>query len=122
MANPFCHVELHSDDPEASKKFYSGLFDWEYEEMPMGDMKYTMIKTGEKTIGGIMKNQAPSGTPSHWLSYILVDDVSDTTKKAEDLGADILQDVIPVPGNGKFSIVKDPTGAVIAFWQPDKKN
>lgn len=122
MANPFCHVELNSDDPEASKKFYGGLFDWEYEEMPMGDMKYTMIKTGEKTIGGIMKNQAPPGSPSHWLSYILVDDVSDTTNKAKDLGADILQDVMPVPGNGKFSIVKDPAGAVIGFWQPDKKN
>ena len=122
MANPFCHVELHSDDPEASKKFYSEMFDWKYEEMPMGDMSYTMINVGEGTGGGIMKNQAPPGTPSHWLPYILVDDINETTSKAKDLGADILQDVMPVTGYGKFSIVKDPTGAVIAFWQPDKRN
>ena len=69
-----------------------------------------------------MKNMVPPGTPSHWLPYILVDDISDTTTKAKDLGADIIQDVMEVPGNGKFSILKDPTGSVIGFWQPDKKD
>jgi len=120
MANPFCHVELHSDDPEASKNFYAGLLDWKYEEMPMGEMTYNMINVGEGTGGGIMKNMAPEGTPSHWLPYILVDDVSATTAKAKESGATALQDVTPIPGYGKFSVIQDPVGAVIGLWQPEK--
>jgi predicted enzyme related to lactoylglutathione lyase len=26
MANPFVHVELHTQDPQAAKKFYGELF------------------------------------------------------------------------------------------------
>jgi len=86
----------------------------------MGDMNYTMINVGEGTGGGIMKNPGPPGSPSHWLPYILVDDINEKTAKAKELGADILQDVMPVKDYGKFSCVKDPAGAVIAFWQPEK--
>jgi predicted enzyme related to lactoylglutathione lyase len=41
MANPFVHIELHTQDPEKAKKFYSELFDWTLEEYP--DMNYTPL-------------------------------------------------------------------------------
>ena len=53
MANPFVHVELHTQDPEKAKKFYKDLFDWKFEDVP--DMDYTIIKVGEGTGGGMMK-------------------------------------------------------------------
>lgn len=34
MGNPFVHIELLTQDVEKSKKFYSGLFDCELEELP----------------------------------------------------------------------------------------
>lgn len=114
MANPFVHIELATKDPEKSKKFYAGMFDWKLEEIP--GMDYTMVNVGEGTGGGMMKNPVP-GLPDNWLPYIMVDDVAASTKKAEALGARIGKDVTEVPDMGWFSVVIDPTGAAFGLWQ-----
>jgi predicted enzyme related to lactoylglutathione lyase len=114
MANPFVHVELATKDLEKSKKFYSSLFAWKLEEMP--GMDYTMINVGEGTGGGMMKKPDP-GIPDIWLPYVLVDDVTASTKKAKALGATIAKDVTEVPDMGWFSVITDPTGATFGLWQ-----
>ena len=35
MANPFVHVELHTNDLAKAKAFYSKLFGWKLQDMPM---------------------------------------------------------------------------------------
>lgn len=116
MANPFVHVELATNDPAKAKAFYTGLFDWQLEEIP--GMGYTLIKPGEGTGGGMMQNPVP-GTPSHWLAYVLVDDAAASTEKARALGATICKEVTEIPGIGWFSVITDPTGATLALWQPN---
>ena len=85
MGNPFVHVELMSTDVAKAKTFYGKLFDWKLEDMDMGDMSYTMIKVGEGTGGGLMKNPMPNA-PSLWVAYVNVDDVNAATAKAKLLG------------------------------------
>ncbi len=119
MGNPFVHVELMSSDVGKAKSFYGDLFDWKLDDMPMGQTTYTMIKVGEGTGGGLMKNPMP-GAPSSWVAYVLVDDVKAATNKAKSLGATILKDVSEVAGMGSFSIITDPTGAMLGLWQCKK--
>ena len=114
MPNPFCHVELNTTDVKKAKEFYGKLFNWKLEDMPGGE--YTMIGVGEGTGGGMMKNPIP-GAPSFWLSYVLVDDVGAATRKAASLGGKVMKDVTEVKGMGFFSILVDPTGAMIALWE-----
>lgn len=114
MANPFVHVELTTNDLARAKVFYGELFDWQLEEI--SGMDYTLIKVGEGTGGGMMKNPVP-GTPSFWLAYVLVDDAAAATDKARALGATICKGVTEVPGIGWFSVITDPTGATLALWQ-----
>ena len=117
MANPFVHVELNTTDVAKAKDFYSKLFDWTLEDMAMGPSDtYTIIKVGEGTGGGILKNPMP-GVPSFWLAYVLVDDIGAATKKAASLGAKVVKDSVEVPNMGWFSIIEDPTGAAVALWQ-----
>jgi predicted enzyme related to lactoylglutathione lyase len=115
MPNPFCHVELNTTDLPKAKEFYGKLFNWKLDDMPGGD--YTMIGVGEGTGGGMMKNPIP-GTPSFWLSYVLVDDIQAATKKAKSLGGTVMKDVTPVSNYGEFSVIGDPTGAHFALWKP----
>jgi predicted enzyme related to lactoylglutathione lyase len=115
MANPFVHIELHTQDPEKAKKFYSELFDWTLEEYP--DMNYTIINVGEGTGGGIMKSPMPDAIPQ-WVPYVLVSDVAVSTEKAKSLGATVLADVTEIPDMGWFSMILDPTGAAFALWKP----
>jgi predicted enzyme related to lactoylglutathione lyase len=63
MANPFVHVELNTTDVEKAKGFYTKLFSWKLEDMPMPTGSYTMINVGEGTGGGMMKHPMP-GAPS----------------------------------------------------------
>jgi len=116
MANPFVHVELNTTDVDKAKAFYGKLFAWQLEDVPMGDMTYTLIKVGEGTGGGLMKHPM-AGAPSAWLAYVLVDDVKAATAKAKSLGANIITDVTEVPNTGWLSILMDPTGAVLGLWQ-----
>jgi predicted enzyme related to lactoylglutathione lyase len=115
MANPFVHIELHTQDPEKAKKFYSELFDWTLEEYP--DMNYTIINVGEGTGGGIMKSPMPDAMPQ-WVPYVLVSDVAASTEKAKSLGATVLTNVTEIPDMGWFSMILDPTGAAFALWKP----
>jgi predicted enzyme related to lactoylglutathione lyase len=119
MANPFVHVELHTKDLAKAKAFYTKLFDWKLDDMPMpgGGGSYTLINVGEGTGGGMMQSEDPN-MPPFWLAYVGVADVVASTKRAKDLGATVLHDVVQVGDFGKMSVLSDPTGAHIALWQP----
>lgn len=118
----FCWNELITNDVSKCKDFYSALFGWETQDHDFGHMTYTTVKVGDRDVGGMMqipKNPEQS-TPSHWLSYILVEDLDEMVNKAKNLGAIIKQDSMPVGDFGRLAILQDPTGAHIALWQPLK--
>ena len=68
MGNPLVHVELVTTDVAKAKSFYGKLFKWKLEDLDMGDMTYTLIKVGEGTGGGLMKNPMRDGH-STWIAY-----------------------------------------------------
>ncbi len=122
MTNPFVHVELNSPHPEKAKAFYAKLFQWQLEDMPnpaVPDDSYTVIKAGEGTGGGIMK-QVPNG-PAGWVPYVAVDDLRIATEKAKALGGKVMKDVTEVPDMGWFTIIQDPAGAVLGLWKSNPK-
>ena len=118
MANPFVHVELQTNDLDKAKRFYTSLFGWKLQDVPMPGSggAYTMVDVGGGTGGGMMRNPAP-GTPSQWLAYVGVDDISAATKKAKELGAKVVMDVTEVGSFGWMSVITDPTGATVAMWK-----
>ena len=122
MANPFVHVELHTNDLARAKDFYSRLFSWKLQDMPMpGGGSYTMIDVGGGTGGGMMVNQAPGRRPTGWPTSACCDDVQAATRKAKELGAKVVVDVMEVGEYGMMSVITDPTGATVAMWQPKGK-
>jgi predicted enzyme related to lactoylglutathione lyase len=121
MAHPFVHVELTTTDIGKAKSFYQSLFHWELNDVEVAPGRtYTMIGVGEGTGGGMMQAPGP-GMPSAWLPYVLVDDIVATTEKAKSLGAEVCLDVMEVMDMGRLSIISDPTGAMLGFWQPKSK-
>jgi len=117
MANAFVHIELNSNNVAKAREFYSRLFDWRLEDVPMGPgMTYTMIKTGDdKTGGGMWQN--PVGPGSIWITYVAVDDLEASLAKVKEFGGTVKQDITEVPNMGRFSLITDPSGAVIGLWE-----
>lgn len=119
----FCWTELATTNVEAAKNFYGKVFGWEFSDQTMGDMTYTMIKANNKDFAGIwsIPKDQQKHVPPHWMSYILVESVEEALKKAEKNGATIIKPATKAGDFGRFAIIKDPTGAHIALWQPMPK-
>jgi len=112
--------EFLSTDVEAAKTFFADTLGWTYTAMDMGAMTYWVAKQGDKTVGGLMPmpSNMPDGTPSHWMSYIAVDDVDARVEKAKAAGGTILSEPFNVPDVGRIAILQDASGGTIGWITP----
>ncbi len=115
----FSWCELITSDVDAAKDFYQKLFGWSLDEEPMGEGKtYTVIKAGERQIGGMMLNSdalGPEVPPPNWGVYVTVEDVDETVKLSKSMGATIIVPPTDIPDTGRFAVFADPQGAVLAI-------
>jgi len=113
--------ELMTNDVDKAKDFYATTLGWRYEDMPMPEGVYHVVKDeGPAPIGGIMQmpKEVPPGTPPHWFSYIAVDDVDKRVSALESAGGKVFRPAFDVPGVGRIAIVADATGAMMGWMTP----
>lgn len=117
----FSWLDAVSTDAAKDKAFYQAALEWEVNDVPMGDGEfYTMFhKSGDDVagLGQMQKELQDAGVPSHWNSYVAVDDVDALTAKVEGLGGKVVAPPFDVFDSGRMSVITDPAGATIAFWQ-----
>ena len=124
MSNGVVHFEIPADDPEKLVSFYTTLFDWKVQKIPMAGMDYWICQTmptDDKGMvqepgginGGIYKRQADERI----INYVQVDSVDDYVQKARSLGATVLLDKQAIPGIGFFAQLVDPQGNTFALIQ-----
>jgi uncharacterized protein len=113
-------TELMTTDPKKAQAFYTGLFNWGAEAMPMGEFTYTLWKRGADNAGGMMQITPEMGpVPSHWLPYFGVENADATAKKAKDLGGKAVVEPRDIPNVGRFAVLVDPSGGHFAVLQPN---
>ena len=70
-------------------------------------------------IGGVPPAQHRNpNAPPHWLLYFYVTDADAATAKAKELGAQVYMGPMTMENVGRWSVVADPQGAVLALFQP----
>jgi predicted enzyme related to lactoylglutathione lyase len=107
--------ELMTNDLTAAKNFYSELFGWNFEQACTSEMDYTIVKSNDREIAGMMALPPEDAkAPPSWGTYVTVDDVDATASKAEKLGAKIVVPPQDIPQVGRFCVLRDPQGAFIA--------
>jgi predicted enzyme related to lactoylglutathione lyase len=114
-------LEVATTDRGAAKNFYTNLFTWVGEDVPMSaDMIYTIFRIGGKDVGGayaLMKEQIDNHVPPHWMPYVKVDSADVSAAKAVKLGAQQIVPPTDIPNVGRFAVLQDPTGAVTSIYQ-----
>ncbi len=107
--------ELMTNDLTAAKNFYSQLFGWKFEQACTSEMDYTIVKSNEREIAGMMALPPEDAkAPPNWGTYVTVDDVDAVASKAEELGAKIVVPPQDIPQVGRFCVLQDPQGAFIS--------
>jgi uncharacterized protein len=116
----FCWADLGTPDTAAAKRFYTGLFGWGVEDRPMGpDAFYTMLTVEGRAVAALYQQEpVPTGAPPRWLSYVSVAAAELSAQRTKALGGTVLMDPFDVLDVGRMALVQDPTGAVVALWEP----
>ena len=114
MARRVVHLELHTRDLARARVFYAGLLGCRFDAVRIGSAVYLAMDLGGGLGGGIVECRAD---PPAWLPYVQVEDIEGATALARELGAGVLLEPREGPA-GWRSVVAEPGGGEIAFWQP----
>jgi len=119
-AGNFCWMELGTSDQAAAKKFYSSLFGWTPNDMPMAPgSTYTIFRLQDRDCAaGYTLSEYDHGAPPHWNLYIAVENADAAAAKAGSLGAKVVAPAFDVMDAGRMAVLQDPTGAFFIVWQP----
>ena len=110
--SPSWHETMTTDVARATA-FYTSLFGWQAEMMPMEGFDYTSFKLGEEFVAGMMAITPAMGPiPPHWAVYFTVDDADRTVREALALGAASCVPVQDIPGVGRFAGLTSPQGVI----------
>jgi predicted enzyme related to lactoylglutathione lyase len=113
----FSWTDLGTTDAVSATRFYTELFGWEAEETPAGEGTYAMLRLSGRAVAGLYGRDA-SVAPPAWLSYVTVADADDVAARAEQAGATVVEPPFDVADAGRTAVLRDPTGASFALWQP----
>jgi predicted enzyme related to lactoylglutathione lyase len=117
-------TELNTWDADAAMAFYGQLMGWTFESPPInkeGAPPYYVAKRDGEVMCGIFTLRSPDfdGMPSHWFTYLAVDDFEESMSELVALGGTVRREKICIAGVGTFAIVADPTGAVFGMIEPE---
>jgi predicted enzyme related to lactoylglutathione lyase len=115
-----CWSELTTRDPKAAEAFYSKLFGWtpKHGAASAADEYTEFSNQGQTAVGMMaMRPDMPAAMPSYWMPYFQVADCDGSTTKATQSGARVMVPPTDIPKTGRFSIISDPQGAMLALFK-----
>ena len=117
MTPPFVFMDLRTADPEASRRFYTGLLGWTVADVPAGPSTVPMFVDAEGPWGGLTRLAPDDDRTPQWIPYAEVAVLDDAVKRATELGATIARPRVDLPV-GSVLVIRDPEGALVALWEP----
>jgi hypothetical protein len=120
-----CFVEAFTPDLDAARRFYAGVFGWEFEgpgRMPTDPPgEYWVARVRGADVAGL-GSLPTADTPAAWNTQVAVDDVDATVQLASDAGGSVLAAPVNAPPAGRLAVIADPSGAPITLWRPDARH
>ncbi len=112
------HELATSTDPDSAFRFYASLFGWEKtDSFDMGPMGlYQLYGRNGVSYGGMYTKPAEMPFPPHWLLYVRVPSVPASIGTVKELGGQVLDGPMEVPGGGQIAQCLDPQGAAFALY------
>src|SRR4051812_34574955 len=107
----FCWTEIGSTNADACQEFYTEVFGWNFKSgaANAGDFDYREFNIGNPYPEGGLYQIDPAffgdnPPPSHYMTYVAVDDVDSNAELARSLGATIVRGPMDVPNVGRIAV------------------
>jgi predicted enzyme related to lactoylglutathione lyase len=120
-----CFVDAFSPDLDAARRFYAGIFGWEFAgpgPMP-GDPpgEYHVARVRDAEVAGLGTMPSP-GAPIAWNTHVAADDVEAVAELAQTAGGSVVLEPVDAPPAGRLAVIADPSGAAVTVWQADARH
>lgn len=114
-------LDMTSEDADEARAFYEEVVGWQSSSVDMeGYDDFNMhLADGGDPIAGICHARASNAElpRSVWLVYIAVEDLDRSLERCEELGGEVLVEPRGVPEYGRYAVIRDPVGAVVALGE-----
>ncbi len=107
------YIEFNVGEIGRSKDFYGSAFSWSFTDYGPAYCEFTdgRLTGGLTTTGPVQASGGP-------LVVLYADDLAETQKRLEEVGARIVKPVFGFPGGRRFHFL-DPDGYELAVWSAD---
>ena len=123
--NPVVHFEVPADDRGRATAFYTDVFGWQVDEMPLDGDVYTSVMTtpvdeeynherSGAINGAVIDRDDTLETP---IITVDVDSIDDQAEAIEAAGGTMLVEKGEVPEMGYYAYFEDPEGNVLGLWE-----
>jgi len=115
-------ADLTVEDAPKVRDFYAGVVGWTPGEVAMGDYAdYTMSPDGGTPVAGVCHARGPNADlPAQWIVYVGVADLDQSLAQAVALGGAVVRAAQDMGSYGRFALVQDPAGAIMALVERPK--
>jgi predicted enzyme related to lactoylglutathione lyase len=123
MHGKFIWYELMTSDTAGAAKFYGEVAGWTAKDSGMPGMDYTILSIAGSEMGvagmlALTDEVKARGVPSNWTGYVAVDNVDRVADHFVSDGGKVMHGPIDIHGVGRFAVLADPQGAVLAVMTP----
>jgi uncharacterized protein len=111
-------IQIDTDDPEGTQRFYGELFDWTFAADPGSGEAYRLITEagGGGPHGGV--NDTGGESPNRAFFLVVVSDVAAAVEQAERLGGKVVNPPKTTPNGLTFADLQDPAGNHFGVYSP----
>lgn len=116
----FCWHDLAAADTAAARRFYGAVFGWSAAVQRANGGSFLRLRSGQCDVGSLYplsRAHLGAGVPSHWTSYVRVEDVDAAARRVQDAGGSVLVTPFAVDSTAIIALIADPAGAMLGLWQ-----
>ena len=112
------HFDIPIERPERAERFYSRLFGWTMEKVPVPDMEYWVIRGAEgDALGGLIRRTTSDQAP---VNYYTVSSIDEALEKVLDMGGRVAVPKAAIPYTGYNARCTDTEGNDFGLWENDR--
>jgi uncharacterized protein len=116
VSGEIVHIEIPGGaDTRRARAFWSGLFNWQFDEVPVPSAEYLLTSINEDQ-GVALSNLEPHKRGIR--PYFAVDDINASIVRVAELRGEVYEKMA-IPGSGWFALCRDPHGNQFGLWQRD---
>ncbi len=116
-------ADLTVKNAAETKEFYETVVGWSVAPVDMGGYSdYAMnLADGTPAVGVCHARGINEDLPPVWLLYVIVESLDRSIEKCKALGGSVITGPKQMGKQGRFCVIKDPAGAMIALYEVAKQ-